>query len=347
MGFFTNSIRRGAAAVFIIVWSLFQTVSASSDNSTVLGQLKPSMPPTMFESAQVLNSRYAWFGLIKTVDGGQTWARVHFDQLALDQLGVDEGEEVRTYFVSPSTGWLVSLSSTWKTTNGGLSWARESRDDLSAMAFADPKHGWMQFWKATRRAFEFARTNDGGRTWSVCPNKSNYSLPYSDSPYFISATHLTAVVIGDQASKPQFATSLDAGCSWTVRPIPESMFDHFATPYFLTTDQGWLPGAYLGSLISTKDGGVTWKSIVVTIHENSISIKPAEIVSVYFATESHGWILAFDRTKAFPIYVTFNSGKTWSRETSAGFLGDYGHTAARSPRAWDVFTRAAFLAKTE
>ena len=295
------------------------------------------------ESAQVINSKYAWSGLVRTVNGGRTWEIVHFQQRALDLLGIDEDEDVRTYFVTPTTGWLINDSATWKTTNGGLKWSRISRDDLSAIAFANPKQGWMQVWHASSRDFAFAKTGDGGRTWNTCSNSSTFSIPFSDPPYFITATDLAAVVIRDWPSTPLYAASQDGGCSWALHTIPDKMFDHFATPYFLTANCGWLPGAYLGTLITTNDGGVTWKSVVVTIHEANKFLKPAAILSVYFATESHGWVLAYDRTGEFPIYTTLNSGKTWNRETAVELVHDYHQLDKHSPRLWDVFTIAAVL----
>jgi hypothetical protein len=150
---------------------------------------------------------------------------------------------------------------------------------------------------------------------------------------------------GDWPYKPLFASSLDGGCSWVLHAIPDNMFDHFSTPYFLTADRGWLPGAYLGRLISTNDGGATWKAIVAQVREKNEALTPGVILSVYFASESHGWILTFRRTNEFPIYATLDSGKTWNRETAAEFLDDYRRATNRSLRQWDVWTRIAFLSQ--
>ena len=340
----TGGAPRKRILVVACLFVLYLTQAAFGQSEpTVSAHLKQSAAPSFLDSSQVYGNGNAWFGLRASTDGGRSWHKLSFTADELRILGLSKDQVVQTEFVSSSTGWLINDSGTWKTSNGGLRWSRSSASDLTSIAFADRLHGWMQVWQPSGRVLDFRRTVDGGQTWIECRNHPTYWVEFAGSPFFFSTTHLATAMLKGSPPKPYFASSIDGGCFWSLYRIPDALYDHFATPYFLNNVQGWMPGAYLGSLLHTDDSGKTWHPLRVALRENGHTLAPSAILSVYFASIAHGWVLAYDRTTFSPIYSTVDAGKSWRRETALSFLDDYRSSVVNARQRWDVGARIAFI----
>jgi photosystem II stability/assembly factor-like uncharacterized protein len=101
--------------------------------------------------------------IVHTSDGGQTW-QTQQTQIHLIQ-DVD--------FPDASTGWVLSRSRLWSTTDGGLTWeAHDILDEKRALVFVDDQHGWVVGtgswnWRMSGRRNSITYTEDGGATWQV------------------------------------------------------------------------------------------------------------------------------------------------------------------------------------
>ncbi len=74
------------------------------------------------------------YGIRKTTDGGQTWAKI-YEANSCNKL----------YFINSNTGWAESSSNILKTTNGGMSWLPVLVSQgviISSMQFVNEFTGW-------------------------------------------------------------------------------------------------------------------------------------------------------------------------------------------------------------
>ena len=97
--------------------------------------------------------------LIKTTDGGVTWAALSPDaSLAYSLLSVT--------FATPSVGYITGNSGVvLKTTDGGATWVRQTTPTtlaLNSATFVDASTGWV-----VGAGGLVLRTSDGGATWGV------------------------------------------------------------------------------------------------------------------------------------------------------------------------------------
>lgn len=150
----------------------------------------------------------------------------------------------------------------------GRSWrqaqAVPSRTMLTAVAFADERHGW-----AVGHDEIILHTADGGETW-----RRQHWAPQSQQPlldvWFADAARGIAV-----GAYKAFFTTTDGGASWTKQPFepaplprsgpPDPDADEFAPEYHLNAiaAQGtrlWI-GAEAGQLYRSDDGGASWRTL--------------------------------------------------------------------------------------
>jgi photosystem II stability/assembly factor-like uncharacterized protein len=210
--------------------------------------------------------------LLKTTDGGETWARVD----------VTSGEDVDVKlaglrFADAAHGWVYGEEGAlYATTDGGETWARQrvpTRHLLLGASFVDARTGWLSGGGLT-----LLTTTDGGASWragtvyapadsstSEAPARSRKGVEASAARPQVPTTsqRLNAVSFADAftgwavgAGGAIFSTS-DGGRSW--RPQASGVESDLSDVKFLDRAEGWAVGGE-GTVLHTTDGGRTWKA---------------------------------------------------------------------------------------
>ena len=187
----------------------------------------------------------------------------------------------RFKLISSTAGWALNNNSLYSTKDGGASWSdvtpipkgiRRRAVTVDSTFLLDASQGWafISYPEALsvpnaqpeKQAYKIARTVDGGGSWSFIP------FMY-----------------------PKLA-------DWQ-----EAALAGFYGIFFLDYEHGWLGagfagGAHTGKLLSTDDGGKTWRWI------NS----PGPSGSFRFVTLQDGWLAGGPDYK---LYATHDGAQTW------------------------------------
>jgi len=209
---------------------------------------------------------------LRTIDGGRTWVRRPIPGAeALDFRDIDAMSAEVAYALSIGPG---DASRIYKTTDGGVRWALQFRNDdpqvfLDAMAFGDARHG-MAFSDAVDGRFVVLVTADGGDTWARVPaDRLPPALP-GEGAFAASGTNVAVhgtrhAWIGTTAGRVLRTT--DGGRTWTIASTPVATGG--ATGIFSVAFRDERHGVVVGgnyqeedaavdNAAITSDGGNTW-----------------------------------------------------------------------------------------
>jgi photosystem II stability/assembly factor-like uncharacterized protein len=244
--------------------------------------------------------------LLKTTDGGATWARVE----------VTRGPDVdlklaRVRFADRERGWVFGeMGALYATTDGGGSWARQrvpTRRLLLGAAFLDAQRGWLVGAGST-----LLQTSDGGATWregrieTAPPRPSADSVRRSIDSVRPSADSAPARPSTGASSAQSPASSVQGGAvrddgtrdSGTRRPEASVRLNAVS---FADARRGWAVGAE-GAVLATLDGGRTWRA--------QESGTRSDLFDVKFFDEREGWAVGGD---GVAIHTT-DGGAMWRAE---------------------------------
>ena len=229
--------------------------------------------------------------LLKTTDGGETWARV-------EATGPDvDARLVGVRFADAEHGWAFGeLGALYATTDGGRNWARQrvpTRHLLLGAHFRDARRGWLSGAGST-----LLQTSDGGATWTPgqLPSQAQASpsrqqsaqASQRQSPPSVRFNAVAFVGSGRGwaagSGGSVYATS-DGGRTWERQStgVEADLYD----VKFLDEREGWAAGA-AGTLIHTTDGGRTWAA------EESGTRQTLE--RLFFTGRARGWAVGFGGT---------------------------------------------------
>ncbi|HKW96473.1 MAG TPA: YCF48-related protein [Bryobacteraceae bacterium] len=226
--------------------------------------------------------------ILKTTDGGKTWAR-----LLESRDGVDFHSIV---FTSPTDGWATGRS-LLHTSDGGESWqpavplpGPEGFGGGSMLGSAR-----MQLHVPTMGAGVF-RSDDGGRTW-----KSMGDVLRNDweTVFFVDDQH--GWVAGNYG---RLGATVDGGATW--KELPPPLKGHFTKIQFISPQVGWLlpQGGSQGGPLATTDGGATWNTQYAGVDTG----RP--LMDMQFLNAQTGFLLA-EANRNQLVLATQNGGKSW------------------------------------
>lgn len=178
-------------------------------------------------------------------------------------------------FSDSSNGWIVGSKSLYRTTDGGITWGKDSisnrASNFASIASPTPKSAWLVSGGKT-----VSGTTDAGRTWQTL-----LSFPFGTiqerSPETVHAFDSLNIWLGCSASYLGGSTSLlrssDGGLTWSVA----------LSAYYINYNSFSAIGSCSDSVVSTlfgrkylfstSDAGTTWKKDTLTGLCNAIAVK--------------------------------------------------------------------------
>ncbi len=254
-------------------------------------------------SVKTVNHLVAWMcgsngAILRTTDGGETWARPDTLPFPSPDNYVIEATSAATAFLSRTSSWPAETY-IYKTTDGGGTWYRvftQANGFINGIAMFDQQNG-LAVGDPVAGYWTIVKTTDGGSTW----NRLSTSPPQVGTEFGLSGSIDkldTTVWFGTTANHIYKVTQ-----SGVVTAIPtpgRAVSVAFKTPFvgiFSSTN---------GSMYRTTDGGITW-----------IPTSPIGTSS----TKVAAWHLGFFAKSGTEIRASVDSGQTWNSPFSYSFSG--------------------------
>lgn len=244
---------------------------------TLQWQPQDSGTAARLRGVSAISPQVAWASgadgtLLRTLDGGATWAKLTAPAGAekLDFRDIDAFSDRVAYALSIGSG---DTSRIYKTRDGGATWTLQFANTdpkvfLDALAFRDADRGFA-FSDSVDGRFVILATANGGATWDRIPaDRLPAALP-DEGAFAASGTNVA--VIGSNVwigtTKSRVLRSTDDGQSWTVAQTPLDTDE--ATGIFSVAFKDATHGVIVGgnyqqenaagnNAAFTTDGGVTW-----------------------------------------------------------------------------------------
>ncbi|MBN8547040.1 MAG: T9SS type A sorting domain-containing protein [Ignavibacteria bacterium] len=302
---------RSYRLLFLFVF-LFSVANAQwvEQTSGVTGALYSVSAPT---------DQVCWIGgaagtVLRTVDGGTTWANVGGAGIANQDVYAVFAIDASICYIttSPSTGTYI-----YKTTNGGTTWVTQLTqtggfgdgiwfsDANTGIFYGDPVGGrWTIF-----------RTTNGGTVWdSTGMYVPSEGFAGWNNGLFMSGTN---VWFGTNGTKIWYSTNF--GGNWTAQPTTGQVNSY--TVWFNSPTVGLTGGT---NFMATTNSGTTWSALTVPGTGN---------ISGITGEGSNWWVTR----QATSIYASTNNGAAWTTAYTAT-AGSYYHISkARTGTAvWGV-----------
>ncbi len=211
------------------------------------------------------------------------------------------------HFVDEKTGWIGGSAGTLlKTSDGGGSWQRHkspTRDQIRDLYFFGKETGWMLcersiFGKSGFPPTYILKTEDSGESWKIIDIEAGRERMLR---FVAGSDRKLKYVIGEMGTMLSKSPDREFFTRSTLATKAILSDGHMFGP-----DRGVIVGG-AGTILSTDDGGITWRDAVYPNEEDS-----GKFNSVHFADNRSGWIAGNDGI----ILHTSNAGKSWKRQVS-------------------------------
>jgi photosystem II stability/assembly factor-like uncharacterized protein len=211
--------------------------------------------------------------LLRTTDGGSTWAIIHSDTN-------DYYSDM--FFTDNQTGYAVGTR-IMKTTEGGDSWtvqAAPTTDRLSSVFFLDANTGFVAGDNGA-----ILKTANGGTTWT---NQSSMTSNWLHSIFFVNEN--VGYAVGRYGT---IRKTINGGTQWIAQSGAGSE-NILNDVWFTDEENGFIVG---GQFLRTQNGGISWQ-----IEQ----LVPGYLESIFFTDPLTGYI-----TGTSGIAQTTDGGNTW------------------------------------
>jgi len=290
----------------------------TNDDGGVWTDVTPPGPPTQsFGVIYSFDATHTWIvlvdppgdwtqhyplRLVRTADGGQTWATLPFDDSPFPDLKKTHAAPAALQFLDSEHGWFLwkiptgtqlSVGMMLSTKDGGRTWTELPRPPSAhGFSFCTPRDGWMV---GSPDGDELWRTRDGGETWeqktTVPPDNCKQCRPiFNGAPRFQNPVEgAMFVTFQDESSQDGRFVSVayvtrNGGNSWE----PAHVFEPEDSPRGNT----FITGVSIIRVFSDIEHGMEIRSELGTFTPPyPPELPPRGLASADFADASHGWFL--------------------------------------------------------
>lgn len=248
--------------------------------------------------------------LKQTSDRGQTWTEVAVDAA------------VRSLVLHPSgRGWLLGSSAVLRTDDGGVTWptrtdpraASPLAGGIEAYSFPDDENGWaLASMSSGATDHGVLHSTDGGATWALVGATPALDANGSAAAAIHFIDGQTGWFCGGEQGPGRLWRTDDGGKSWTE--LTTGVSQPLRAVWFTDRDHGVVAGGFSewdvfkgeyerldGLLLSTSDGGQTWRK----------TTDAAPVRSLRFRDAAFGWAWGLDSETLF---TTSDGGVRWRPE---------------------------------
>jgi len=247
-------------------------------------------------------------GLLKSVNGGQTWDTVTFGATtALKVHFTDRQHGFVAGFASFPTG-----PSCFKTSDCGQTW-QPMYDTISAgsyfykIRFLNKDTGFISDMGV------LSRTTDGGATFTRQELVPDYH--YITNIYFVNQTtgFVSLAQYGNVTNLDRIFKTTNSGTTWTevysdtTEPQQVFVYDGISQMHFSDAQHGWAIATGMpGKILRTTNGGNSWTEL--TGH----NFTDMSLTDVHFSSPTEGYVVY-----AQSIYKTTNGGQSWTKQLTS------------------------------
>jgi photosystem II stability/assembly factor-like uncharacterized protein len=238
--------------------------------------------------------------VIKTTDGGETWAPVTSPFGGSYNIATIK-------FVSPTTGWVFvnyakpTQGNIAKTTDGGATWTYQTFSTTTTMpwvASADMLNENVGYFTLNPSNQPIYKTTDGGATWFSVPVPSTSQITGVDAldenNLFITVTYGTN----------QVYKSTDGGSTWTAVPIPVRA--DLRSISFKDMNTGYVCGGSTTNVYRTTNGGASWSA--ENVHLPTLAKVYVTAGDTAFILGTHSTVLRNTQFGSVPLSVQYDAG---------------------------------------
>ncbi|MEO7323977.1 MAG: glycoside hydrolase domain-containing protein [Dokdonella sp.] len=244
-------------------------------------------------------------------------------------------EVTSMHLFNPDEGWVAGRMHLLRTADAGRHWLDITPQPanftgIDAVFFLDAREGWAVITREVSPASEtqalssFARTLDGGATWSIEPMPADTLADATPLALdFIDPRHgwlMARAPSGSNFQRGRLLRTDDGGHTWRVLPPPPIV----AQPVFVSSQMGWLAGGpQRDHLHVTRDGGAHWQQQVLPgVDANSrVVVQSPDFrgqldgtLALASADANNLWTLV--------LYATHDGGEQWRIERALLLPGD-------------------------
>jgi len=292
--------KRTYRLIVLALMALVVVVPARSQQGWVATQVAPAGQD--LNTVYFLDNKRGWVGgdngfLIRTEDGGRTWAK----QPVQTTAAIND-----IYFRDKDAGFLIAGNAIFATRDNGLRWSEVRRFlpaefdgadiELYSVRFSSKKKGWVVGSISKRERVVdsiLVYTDDGGQTWRRQRAPSRVELIHID---FVSDKR--GWIVGNDGT---ILFTRDEGASWTKQNAGTNVTLYHVD--FRNDNNGWVVGER-GTLLRTTNGGETWTPIPTNVN--------VTLLSIQFLNDDEGWAIG----RGGVILRSSDEGKTWVRQDS-------------------------------
>lgn len=253
----------------------------------------------------------------------------------------DSGKHEDVFFINENTGYLVTQTQIFKTTDAGKSWSgiySESNVRFRAVAFIDSLNGFIGkiFGNGVSDTVKLLRTTDAGLNWEP-------SIIEGEKPIGVCGINVVSDsvinAVGRYSGPSFFLRSTNGGQSWKSKNL-STMASMLIDTYFFHPDTGLAVGSIRQSgiersaIFSTTDGGESWDTVFVG------TINSQWCWKISFPSRNTGYVSVQSFSTTVTFIKTTDGGKSWTQKTfspggsyspqgigfvndTVGFMGSY------------------------